>query len=74
MHVLAGREPGGCLSNEMGLGKTVNAVALIAANPRTEANGGELTDVSRSRQVRCAFHKSKNHSIFDTDDELDAGV
>ncbi len=34
-----------------GLGKTIEVVALIAARPRTEANGGAKTDPSRSRKV-----------------------
>ena len=42
-----GFEAGGCLSNEMGLGKTVTALALIAANPRTK----DSVDNSRSRQL-----------------------
>ena len=35
----------------MGLGKTIEVIALVLSNPRTEANGGALTDRSRSRKI-----------------------
>jgi E3 ubiquitin-protein ligase SHPRH len=35
----------------MGLGKTLEVLSLILVRPRTEANGGERSDPSRSRKL-----------------------
>ncbi len=50
----------------MGLGKTVTALALIAANPRTEENGGPTTDISRSRKARIIAVWALTSQIMDT--------
>ena len=44
-------EPGGALAEEMGLGKTIEVLALVISRPRSEENGGELADPSRSRKL-----------------------